>query len=289
MARPLRIEYSGAVYHVTSRGNEKKPIFKNDEDRRIFLDILTKVNRRFNWLCHAYVLMNNHYHIVIETPEGNLSKGMRQLNGIYTQTFNKRHKRTGHIFQGRYKAILIQKESHLLEVCRYVVLNPVRARATESLGKWKWSSYRATADLAGPHPCLTTDWILAQFGTKVSLAKEQYRQFVREGFKTEPMWEKVKGQILFGENDFAERFISYLKGHTDTKEIPRIQRYITRPPLDDLFKKDKVKDRRERDRKIKEAVEEYGYDQKVVADYLTMHYSTISRIMGKEEKSKVKT
>lgn len=118
MARPLRIEYDGALYHVTSRGNEKKPIFKDDADRSIFLDTLHKVNKRYNWICYAYCLMNNHYHLVIETPDGNLSKGVRQLNGVYTQTFNKRHKRVGHILQGRYKAILIQKESHLLEVCK---------------------------------------------------------------------------------------------------------------------------------------------------------------------------
>jgi REP element-mobilizing transposase RayT len=289
MARPLRIEYRGAVYHVTSRGNEKRPIFRDEEDRRVFLDLLAKVNLRFNWLCHAYVLMNNHYHIVIETPEGNLSRGMRQLNGVYTQAFNRRHKRTGHIFQGRYKAILIQKESHLLEVCRYVVLNPVRAGAIKEPGKWKWSSYRATAGLVSLHPCLTTDWILGQFGIKTALARERYRQFVREGFKEEPIWEKVKGQILFGEDDFAQRFIRHLRGHTDEKEIPRSQRYINRPILDALFKGNMIEDKRERNRRIREAVEEYGYAQKEVADYLRMHYSTISRLMGKEEKSRVKT
>ena len=128
MSRPLRIQYAGAVYHVTSRGNEKKPVFKDDEDRRTFLNTLQHVNKRYNWICHAYCLMANHFHLLIETPDGNLSPGMRQLNGVYTQLFNKRHGRTGHLFQGRYSAILIQKDSHLLEVCRYVVLNPVRAR-----------------------------------------------------------------------------------------------------------------------------------------------------------------
>ena len=127
MARPLRIQYDGALYHVASRGNERRIIFKDDSDRTAFLDILLKVNKRYNWLCHSYCLMDNHYHAIIETLDGNLSEGMRQLNGIYTQAFNRRHKRVGHVFQGRYKSILIQKESHLLEVCRYVVLNPVRA------------------------------------------------------------------------------------------------------------------------------------------------------------------
>src|SRR4030066_2354760 len=126
MARPLRIEYPGAVYHITSRGNEKKLIFKDERDPEILLDTLSQVDKRYNWLCHAYCLMNNHYHLIIETPDGNLSSGMRQLNGVYTQAFNRQHNRVGHLFQGRYKAILIQKDSHLLEVCRYVVLNPVR-------------------------------------------------------------------------------------------------------------------------------------------------------------------
>lgn len=114
MARPLRIEYPGAVYHITSRGNEKKPIYKDDQDRENFLSVLDKVNKRYHWHCHAYCLMGNHFHLLIETLEGNLSLGMRQLNGVYTQTFNKRHQRVGHLFQGRYKAIVIQKDSHLL-------------------------------------------------------------------------------------------------------------------------------------------------------------------------------
>jgi REP element-mobilizing transposase RayT len=128
MARPLRIEFDGALYHVTSRGNDRKAIFKDNHDRDLFLDILAQITVRFRWICHAYCLMNNHYHLVIETPDGNLSKGMRQLNGVYTQAFNKRHRRVGHVFQGRFKGILVQKDSHFLEVCRYVVLNPVRAK-----------------------------------------------------------------------------------------------------------------------------------------------------------------
>ena len=131
MARPLRIEYPGAVYHITSRGNEKKAVYKSDQDRSNFLNTLQHVNKRYNWICHAYCLMDNHYHLLIETPDGNLSIGMRQLNGVYTQLFNNLHGRTGHLFQGRYKSILIQKDSHLLEVCRYVVLNPVRAKMAE--------------------------------------------------------------------------------------------------------------------------------------------------------------
>jgi len=151
MARPLRIEFDGALYHITSRGNDRRAIFKDDGDRELFLRTLALVTERFHWICHAYCLLNNHYHLVIETPDGNLSKGMRQLNGVYTQAFNKRHRRVGHIFQGRFKGILVQKDSHFLEVCRYVVLNPVRAKTVGQPHQWKWSSYRATIGNAQVH------------------------------------------------------------------------------------------------------------------------------------------
>lgn len=127
MARPLRLEFPGAVYHVTSRGNSKQDIFLDAKDRKLFLEVLSSVVARFKWLCHAYCLLGNHYHLIVETLEGNLSRGMRQLNGVYTQVFNRRHKKVGHLFQGRYKAILVEKETHLLALCRNVVLNPVRA------------------------------------------------------------------------------------------------------------------------------------------------------------------
>ena len=148
MARPLRIEYPGALYHVTSRGNAGNRIFKIDKDRKYFLDLLGFIIKRFHWLCHAWCLMDNHYHLVLETPEGNLSRGMRQLNGIYTQKYNWRYTKTGHVFQGRYKAIVVDKESYLLELCRYVVLNPLRAAIVKEPQDWKWSSYRSTAGRA---------------------------------------------------------------------------------------------------------------------------------------------
>ena len=148
MARPLRIEFSGAIYHVTSRGNARCAIYEDDEDRRAFLSALDRVMVRFHWICHAYCLMDNHYHLLIETPEGNLSQGMRQLNGVYTQGFNRRHNRVGHLFQGRFKAIVVDRDSYLLELCRYIVLNPVRAGEVSRPEEYRWSSYRATAGLS---------------------------------------------------------------------------------------------------------------------------------------------
>lgn len=135
MARPLRIEFNGALYHVTSRGDRHEAIHEDDKDRERFLEVLAEVVERFNWVCHAYCLMSNHYHLVVETPDANLSKGMRQLNGVYTQASNRRHHRSGHLFQGRFKGILVDKDSYLLELTRYVVLNPVRARMVKAPGK----------------------------------------------------------------------------------------------------------------------------------------------------------
>jgi REP element-mobilizing transposase RayT len=132
MARPLRIEYPGAVYHITSRGNPRADIFLTNADRQVFLDILGNTVEKYNWLCHAFCLLANHYHLIIETLDPNLSLGMRQLNGVFTQSFNRAHNRVGHVFQGRYKAILVEKESHLLELCRYVVLNPVGPKGSEN-------------------------------------------------------------------------------------------------------------------------------------------------------------
>jgi len=280
MARPLRIEYDEALYHVTSRGNEKKTIFKDDADRNIFLDILYKVNKRYNWICYGYCLMDNHYHLVIETPDGKLSRGMRQLNGVYTQIFNKRHERVGHIFQGRYKAILIQKESHLLEVCRYVVLNPVRAKAAKSIEDWKWSSYRATAGKDKSHPCLTTDWILGQFAKQKKTAEKKYKEFVEAEIGEKGIWEDVKGQSILGSDEFVKKLIGYVKGYEDIKEIPKSQRYINRPALKEIFNKEKLLNKKDRNKQIKEAVNRYSYSQKEVADYLGLYYTTISRIVN---------
>jgi len=255
MSRPLRIEYAGAVYHITSRGNEKKAVYKDDIDREIFLEALFQVNKRYNWNCHAYCLMNNHYHLIIETPDGNLSVGMRQLNGVYTQTFNRRHKRVGHLFQGRYKAILIQKDSHLLEVCRYVVLNPLRARAIERPDKWKWSSYLATVGKEKPHSCMNPEWILGQFGTTRSIAEEAYRKFVHSGIRQESIWKSVRCQSILGEEEFTTTLMDYLRGKRDIVDLPKVQRYADRPGLTQLFSGNIVQDISKRNEKIHEAVQ----------------------------------
>lgn len=279
MARPLRIAYPGAVYHITGRGNEKKTVFRDDQDRKTFLDILHQVNKRYNWICHTYCLMRNHYHLLIETPDGNISIGMRQLNGVYTQAFNKRHNRVGHLFQGRYKAILLQKDSHLLEVCRYAVLNPVRARLVERTGQWKWDSYQATAGKAIAHPCLKTDWVLSHFGSKRDSAEKGYRKFINEKISSESIFKDVQAQSILGEEKFVATLKGYIKGYKDVSEIPKTQRYVDRPKLETIFDTRILHDRDKRNKKIVEAVEKHGYKQREIAEYLRMHFTSISRII----------
>ncbi len=283
MARPLRIEFPGAIYHVTSRGNERKPVFLDDNDRVIFLEILTRCCNLFNWLCHAYCLMGNHYHIVIETSDGTLSKGMRHLNGVYTQKFNWIHHRVGHIFQGRFKAILIEKETHLLEACRYVVLNPVRAKMINKPEEWLWSSYTGTAGLATPATFLATGWVLQQFGEKPKDAERRYRDFVKDGIDGVSIWDGVRSQILLGDDGFVDEFSDVTKGIEALTEVPKSQRFLNRPALEQLFTNEIVKDKKFRDCLVVEAVEIYGYDQKKVADHLQLHYSTVSRILAKRK------
>ena len=279
MVRPLRIEYPGAVYHVTSRGNDRKAIFKDDHDRENFLNTLDRVNERYNWICHAYCLMGNHYHVLIETPDGNLSIGMRQLNGLYTQAFNKRHRRTGHVFQGRYKAVLIQKETHLLEVCRYVVLNPVRAGMVAWPEDWIWSSYGGTVRKEGAHRCLTSQWVIGQFSDNKAKGQRAYGQFVRSGIRKESIWSEVKGQTILGQPEFVDSLVDHLKVYKEVLEIPKSQRYVNRPTLETLFEENTIKDKEKRNRRIGEAALEHGYSQSEIARHLGMHYSTISNLL----------
>ena len=280
MSRPLRIEYAGAVYHITSRGNEKKAVFKDDQDRINFLNTLQHVNKRYNWICHAYCLMDNHYHLLIETPDGNLSKGMRHLNGVYTQSFNRRHKRVGHIFQGRFKAIIVEKERHLLELCRYVVLNPVRAGMVSTPQKWRWSSYRATAGIEKMESCLSTDWILAQFGKIKSGARINYRKFVKDGMtEKEAPWEKLKGQVVLGSDTFIERVREFFVGKEQFTEIPRLQRMAGRPILETMLPAGEQFSRNERNSAIIKAHVKYCYTLKEIAEHLEIHYTTVSKVV----------
>ncbi|NMC95195.1 MAG: transposase [Syntrophorhabdus sp.] len=279
MARPLRIEYPGALYHITSRGNAGLKIFRTDKDRSVFLQLLGTVIERFHWLCHAWCFMDNHYHLVIETPEGNLSRGMRQLNGIYTQKYNGKYHKTGHIFQGRFKAILVDKDSYLLELCRYVALNPVRAHMIEKPEDFRWSSYRSTAGFDKAPPFLVVDWLLAQFSSNRKRAESLYREFVLKGITQEAPWRELKGQIFLGDSQFIRRIKTSLPH--DLREIPRSQRFAERPPLSDLASRLTVPDKTARNKTMYEAHVRYGYTLKEIGDQAGVHYATVSRIIKK--------
>jgi len=194
MARPLRLEFPGAFYHLTSRGNRQESIFLDDGDRRSFLDLLGKEVRQQGWVCYAYCLMDNHYHLVMETPEPNLVRGMRRLNGVYTQAFNRRHKKVGHVFQGRYKAIVVDKENYFLELCRYVVLNPVRAKMVQRPEDWKWSSYQGTVGKLTAPEWLAVEKVVSLFSGQ----RANYRKFVAEGMAKPSVWEGLEGKASYG-------------------------------------------------------------------------------------------
>lgn len=235
MARPLRIAYPGAVYHVTARGNARQRIVRDDHDRVRFVQILADMVDQYGVLCHAWVLMANHYHLLLETPRANLSPALRHLNGVYTQAFNRRHRRVGHVFQGRFKAILVDKDPYLLEVCRYVVLNPVRARLVAHPRAWRWSSYRATSGEGPRDPWLTTEGILGQLATRRARAQAVYRQFVQEGMmqKRSP-WADLTGQIYLGSDAFRHRMVRLIRPDHDP-EVPQAQRRPGRPSPDRLL------------------------------------------------------
>jgi REP element-mobilizing transposase RayT len=281
MARPLRIEFPGAIYHVTARGNARCDIFEDDGDRELFLKVLGQVASRFNWLCHAYCLMGNHYHLLIETPDGNLSAGMRQLNGVYTQSFHRAHGRDGHLLKGRFKAILVERESHLLELCRYVVLNPVRAGMVLKAEHYAWSSYLPTLGQVTKPSLLTTDWLLGNFASTLSESRRQYREFVQDGMK-EPgsPWERLTGQVVLGSETFVQWAKELIGGRESLLEIPRKQRHVGRPPLHELFKPEAIPSKGERNRLIHLAHEKHGYTLKEIAQALGIHYTTVSKVIN---------
>lgn len=243
MARPLRIEYPGAFYHVTSRGNEQKDVFKSQRDREKFLEYLASATSRYGAVVHAYCLMSNHYHLLLETPEENLSQIMRHINGAYTTYFNVKRKRAGHLFQGRYKAILVEADQYATELSRYIHLNPVRAGMAVKPEEYKWSSYRSYISRDKAIEWLKTEFILGYFGGKVPDANNKYRQFVEDLLDSEydsPLKATVASTILGSEGFVREISDRYLGEKKADRSVPAVKGLATRPSMDDIINKIKT-------------------------------------------------
>jgi REP element-mobilizing transposase RayT len=287
MARPIRLQFAGAVYHVIGRGNARQPIVIDDYDRECFFSVLSSAISRQGWLCHAYCLMDNHYHLLIETPEPNLSMGMRHLAGVYTQTFNRRHHRVGHLFQGRYKSIVVDKDAYFAELARYIVLNPVRASIVSSPSEYSWSSYQATAGFSASQRLLTTDSLLQEFGKTKESAQKEYIRFIAANLDTkesDSLYTHIKRQCVLGSESFIQRISSHFSKESNFSEIPKHQRYANRPPLKELFPEGMTK--ASRNEAMHTAFTEYGYTQQEIAACIGLHYSWVSRIILKTTKSK---
>ena len=238
MGRPVRIEYPGALYHITSRGNEKKEIFLTDEDRAKFLNILRDYHERYGILVHAYVLLDNHYHLILETPRGNLLKVMHGLNGSYTGYFNRKYRRVGHLLQGRYRAILVDKDEYLLPLSRYVHLNPVRAGIVESPEKYPWSSYGGYIGKAKKEDWVEYTWVLSQFDRGLERAEKKYKGYVAEGVLgvAESPLKALFAQVVLGGENFKDRIMGVLKGKKLGAEIVARRKLIRSPTLEEIVR-----------------------------------------------------
>ena len=286
MSRPLRIEFSGAVYHVTSRGNRREPIFEDDQDRLSLLTVVSQSMERFDATVLAYCLMDNHYHFVIHTRRANLSQLMRQLNGVYTQTYNRRHGKAGHLFQGRFKAILVDQDAYLLEVCRYVELNPVRARIVRDPGKWPWSSYVAHTGGASSPAWLDTaavhGYVLgrdAVTNADTRRAATRYAALVASG-KGVKLWDEALAQQMYlGDQTFIETMQKRIEpARAGSKEISRRQRRSMGKPIQHYLDRNK-----DRDAGMVAAVRDGQYSLTAIANVVGLSVSRVSRIVRRAE------
>lgn len=264
---------------MTARGNARADIYGDDSDRQQFLSLLHHTVDRHDWYCHAYCLMDNHYHLLVETLSPSLSRGMKFLNGTYTQYYNRRHRRVGHVFQGRFKAILIQKDSYLLELARYIALNPVRARMVRSAQEWRWSSYLATAGYEENAPCLTTDGVLAGFAKTKKVAQQRYRDFVEQGKARPSPWQHLKNQIYLGDDGFVNDMQGKLNPNQSLKDIPKKQKQATPKPIAYFAGRHKT-----RDAGMAQAYLSGHYTLGQVGEYFGVSYATVSRAVKRAEK-----
>lgn len=234
MARQLRIQYPGAVYHITCRGNARQDIYKDNKDRKAFLEILTDSQKIYSIIIYSYVLMNNHYHLLIETPKGNISDYMRHLNMRYTSHYNRRHKKVGHLFQGRFKGILVDKDTYLTMLSRYIHLNPVKIKGMKTmpykekmqyLRKYRWSSFPGYINKRKKQEFVEYDPVLEEYGGDNDEGRQAYGNIISiDDSGNMDVKEKIVGQSIIGKEDFIEKVLDrYLKKDSDTRERPSLR------------------------------------------------------------------
>lgn len=275
MTRPLRLEFPGAVYHVTARGNRQASIFHDDADRLAWISILGLTCARFNYSVHGYCQMTNHFHLLVETIDGALARGMRYLNGVYSQQVNRRHGLSGHLFQGRYHAVIVQKDSHLLELARYIVLNPVRAGMVDRAEDWRWSSYHATLGKMRHREWFDRTWLIEQFDSSTISAADSYRGFVNDGRAEHSPLAKVRHRLVLGDETFvAARCMS--TPPDAVRHAPRAQRRMAALTLADY-----ASALPSRDAAMAEAYKSTAFTMAEIAMHFGVSAKTVSRAVNK--------
>lgn len=275
MSRPLRLQFPGALYHVTSRGHRKCAIYLDHTDRLVWLSMLAEVCLQYNFVVHGFCLMDNHYHIVLETLDGNLSQGMQQLNSLYPQYFNRRHEMVGHLFQGRYHAVLVQREVYMMELTRYVVLNPVRAGMVPRPDDWPWSSYGYLVGAMTPPPWLDVATTLLAFGANLQDAVLAYREFVMAGIGRASPLANTRHQLILGDDQFIAS-VRQGKPADRHKDVVKQQRRALALTLDEYLKQSAS-----RDQAMAKAYYSTAYTMTEIAAYFGLSDKTVSRAIKK--------
>jgi REP element-mobilizing transposase RayT len=309
MARPLRVQYPGALYHVTNRGNERKAIFKDDEDRREFLKILSQSIDTYGVVLHAFVLMHNHWHLLAQTPLGNLGEFMRHFNITYTSHYNRRHKRVGHLYQGRYKSFLVEEESYLSKVSRYIHLNPVQVSGKKRMSpekrlhylwNYEWSSLPGYVAKARKLDFVVYDQVLAEYGGDNRSGRQRYKKQLAEDLTSGlAIKEKIVGQSILGHEGFVEWVRNnFLKGKNDRERpaVKKIHRYVSQEVViavveEETGIKDIIRSTGSSRQIIMKALYKYaGMNNREIGNLLGVDYSTVSqgrkRLLNKTEKDK---
>lgn len=224
MARPLRLEYPGAVVYVAGRARERTAAFRDARDREQFLSLLGAIAEEERWKLHGYALVADGYELLIETPVGGLSHGMRSLSGRYTQWFNRRHRREGRLFEGRFKSIVVQKEAYLREVARHILWSPVRDGLARRPEAWRWTNFRATSGKEAAPDWLDTGWTLSRFGRNVPSARKAYSRFVEDGAGAPSPLDEVAKQAYLGDRKFLRRTTGLLGSKALRRKVRRRSR-----------------------------------------------------------------